>query len=72
MLLKGVTADMVLKHDSSLLLLPIPPMVILEGEKSFATIEAVLLREMARDIWLVVFEIITGGFAMPCICRFLR
>ena len=71
MLRKGVTADIVLKQVSSLLLLPMPPIVILEGEKSLPTIEAVLLREIAFEVWLV-FEIITGGLLVPEIWRFFR
>jgi hypothetical protein len=50
MLRKGVTADIVLKQDSSLLLLPIHPIVILEGEKSLPAIEAVLLREIGFEV----------------------
>lgn len=72
MLLYGLIADIVLKHDSSLLLLPIAPMVIRDGEKSLPSMDPVLFREKPLlGAWLVL-EIITGGFEMPCICLFLR
>jgi hypothetical protein len=63
-----VIADIVLKQESSLLLLAAKAALVnLEGLKSLPTIEPVRL----RDISLVfVFEIITGGFDMPNIYRF--
>jgi hypothetical protein len=61
-------ADIVLKQESSLLLLVAKAAFVnLEGLKSFPTIDPVRF----RDISLVfVYEIITGGFDMPNICRF--
>lgn len=67
-LLKGVIADIVLKQDSSLLLFVAKaPLVILEGLKSFATIEPVRFLDTSL---VLVFEIITGGLDIPSICLF--
>lgn len=61
-------ADIVLKHESSLLLFVAKAAFVnLEGLKSLPTIEPVRLRDIS---FVLVFEIITGGFDIPNICRF--
>jgi len=63
-----VIADIVLKQESSLLLLVAKALFVnREGLKSFPTIEPVRFLDISL---VLVFEIITGGFDMPSICLF--